>query len=254
MNLCSNAAQAIGERGGLLEISLNKAEIHEGLEAINLGLPPGPYLRLSISDSGHGMPPDILERIFDPYFTTKEKGRGTGLGLSVVHGIVKSHKGTITCKSVPGEGSTFDVYLPEIEFKKEAIRPRVEASRLNGTERILFIDDEQILVKATKERLRYLGYRVVTRTSSIDALDLFQKHPEQFDLIITDIIMPVMTGDKLALEFMKIRKDIPIILCTGYSEHMTEEKAKELGIREFLMKPFEIEDLAKTIRKVLDGK
>ena len=254
MNLCSNAAQAIGERGGLLEISLNKAEIHEGLEAINLGLPPGPYLRLSISDSGHGMPPDILERIFDPYFTTKEKGRGTGLGLSVVHGIVKSHKGTITCKSVPGEGSTFDVYLPEIEFKKEAIRPRVEASRLNGTERILFIDDEQILVKATKERLRYLGYRVVTRTSSIDALDLFQKHPEQFDLIITDIIMPVMTGDKLALEFMKIRKDIPIILCTGYSEHMTEEKAKEFGVRAFLMKPFEIEDLAKTIRKVLDGK
>ena len=254
MNLCSNAAQAIGERGGLLEISLNKADIHEGSEALTLGLAPGPYLRLSISDSGHGMPADIQERIFDPYFTTKEKGRGTGLGLSVVHGIVKSHKGTITCKSIPGEGSTFDVYLPEIEFRKEAIRPRPEALRLNGTERILFIDDEQILVKATKERLRYLGYRVVTRTSSIEALDLFQKHPEQFDLVITDIIMPVMTGDKLALEFLKIRKDIPIILCTGYSEHMTEEKAKGLGIREFIMKPFEIEDLAKTIRKVLDGK
>ncbi len=254
MNLCSNAAQAIGDKSGLLEIILNKCEIHEGSESLTLGLPPGPYLRLSIIDSGHGMPADILERIFDPYFTTKEKGRGTGLGLSVVHGIVKSHKGTITCKSLPGEGTTFEIYLPEIEFKKEAVTSRAETPSLNGTERILFIDDEQILVKATKERLRYLGYRVVTRTSSIEALDHFQKHPDQFDLVITDIIMPVMTGDKLAQEFMKIRPDIPIILCTGYSEHMTEEKAKELGIREFLMKPFEIEDLAKTIRKVLDGK
>ncbi len=254
MNLCSNAAQAIGEKGGLLEISLNKEDIHEGSEALTLGLPPGPYLRLSISDSGYGMPADILERIFDPYFTTKEKGRGTGLGLSVVHGIVKSHKGTITCKSMPGQGTTFEIFLPEIEFKKEAVTSRTGTSSLNGTERILFIDDEQILVKATKERLRYLGYRVVTRTSSIEALDLFQKHPEQFDLVITDIIMPVMTGDKMAQEFLKIRSDIPIILCTGYSEHMTEEKAKELGIREFLMKPFEIEDLAKIIRKVLDVK
>jgi CheY-like chemotaxis protein len=155
---------------------------------------------------------------------------------------------------MPGEGTTFEIYLPEIEFKKDAMTSRAGTSSLNGTERVLFIDDEQILVKATKERLRYLGYRVVSRTSSIEALDLFQKHPEQFDLVIADIIMPVMTGDKMALEFMKIRPDIPIILCTGYSEHMTEEKAKELGIREFLMKPFEIEDLARTIRKVLDGK
>jgi PAS domain S-box-containing protein len=254
MNLCSNAAQAMDEGGGVLDVSLNKVDINEDIDALALGLPPGPYLRLSISDTGHGMTPEVLERIFDPYFTTKEKGRGTGLGLSVVHGIVKSHKGAINCKSMPGEGTTFEIYLPEIEFKKDALTSRAETRCLNGTERILFIDDEQILVKATKERLRYLGYRVVTRTSSIEALDLFQKHPEQFDLVISDIIMPVMTGDKLALEFMKIRPDIPIILCTGYSEHITEEKAKELGVREFLMKPFEIEDLAKTIRKVLDEK
>ena len=254
MNLCSNAAQAMDERGGVLEVGLNKVEIHEDTQALALDLPPGPYLRLSIRDTGHGMPPEVLERIFDPYFTTKEKGRGTGLGLSVVHGIVKSHKGAITCKSMPGEGTTFEIYLPEIEFKKDAVTSRAGTPSLNGTERILFIDDEQILVKATKERLRYLGYRVVSRTSSIEALDLFQKHPEQFDLVITDIIMPVMTGDKMALEFMKIRPDIPIILCTGYSEHMTEEKAKELGVREFLMKPFEIEDLARTIRKVLGEK
>jgi PAS domain S-box-containing protein len=254
MNLCSNAAHAMGERGGVLEVSLNKVDVHEGAEAFALDLPPGPYLRLSVSDTGHGMTPEVLERIFDPYFTTKEKGRGTGLGLSVVHGIVKSHKGAITCKSMPGEGTTIDIYLPEIEFKKEAAAPRSGTSCLNGTERILFIDDEQILGKAVKEGLRYLGYRVVSRTSSIEALDLFRKHPDQFDLVITDIIMPVMSGDRLAQEMLKIRHNIPVILCTGYSEQMTEEKAKELGAQELIMKPMEIRDLAQTIRKVLDGR
>jgi PAS domain S-box-containing protein len=254
MNLCSNAAHAMGERGGVLDVSLNKVDVHEGVEALALDLPPGPYLRLSVRDTGHGMTPEVLERIFDPYFTTKEKGRGTGLGLSVVHGIVKSHKGAITCKSMPGEGTTIDIYLPEIEFKKEAAAPRSGTSCLNGTERLLFIDDEQILGKAVKEGLRYLGYRVVTRTSSIEALDLFRKHPDQFDLVITDIIMPVMSGDRLAQEMLKIRHNIPVILCTGYSEQMTEEKAKELGAQELIMKPMEIRDLAQTIRKVLDGR
>jgi len=254
MNLCSNAAHAMGERGGVLEVSLNKVDVHEGAEALALDLPPGPYLRLSVSDTGHGMTPEVLERIFDPYFTTKEKGRGTGLGLSVVHGIVKSHKGAITCRSRPGEGTTIDIYLPEIEFKKEAAMPRSEAYSLDGSERILFIDDEQILGKAVKEGLRYLGYRVISRTSSIEALDLFRKHPDQFDLVITDIIMPGMSGDRLAQEMLKLRQDIPVILCTGYSEQMTEEKAKELGARELIMKPMEIRDLAQTIRKVLDGK
>jgi len=254
MNLCSNAAHAMGERGGVLDVSLNKVDVHEGVEALALDLPPGPYLRLSVRDTGHGMTPEVLERIFDPYFTTKEKGRGTGLGLSVVHGIVKSHKGAITCKSMPGEGTTIDIYLPEIEFKKEAAAPLSGTSCLNGTERLLFIDDEQILGKAVKEGLRYLGYRVVTRTSSIEALDLFRKHPDQFDLVITDIIMPVMSGDRLAQEMLKIRHNIPVILCTGYSEQMTEEKAKELGAQELIMKPMEIRDLAQTIRKVLDGR
>ncbi|MGO9147881.1 MAG: PAS domain S-box protein [Desulfomonilia bacterium] len=254
MNLCSNAAHAMGERGGVLDVSLNKVDVHEGAEALALDLPPGPYLRLSVSDTGHGMTPEVLERIFDPYFTTKEKGRGTGLGLSVVHGIVKSHKGAITCKSMPGEGTTIDIYLPEIEFKKEAAVPRSGTSCLNGNERILFVDDEQILGKAVKEGLRYLGYRVVTRTSSIEALDLFRKHPNQFDLVITDIIMPVMSGDRLTQEMLKIRHNIPVILCTGYSEQMTEEKAKELGAQELIMKPMEIRDLANTIRRVLDGR
>lgn len=254
MNLCSNAAQAMGEAGGVLEVSLDRVELREGTEAIALDLLPGRYLRLSIRDSGHGIAPEIMERIFDPYFTTKEKGSGTGLGLSVVHGIAKSHKGAIACRSTPGEGTTFDLYLPEIEAKKEATPDRAESSELKGGERILFVDDEPILVKAAKESLRYLGYRVVSRTGAQEALDLFQKNPEQFDLVITDIIMPGMTGDRLAIELMKIRKDIPVILCTGYSEHINEEKAKELGIRDFIMKPFEIEDLAKIIRKVMDIK
>jgi PAS domain S-box-containing protein len=256
MNLCANAAQAMGEWGGVLEVGLNKVLVNEGVEVLDLGLPPGPYVRLTISDSGHGMPPEVLARIFDPYFTTKEKGRGTGLGLSVVHGIVKSHKGAITCRSVQGEGTTFEIFLPEVEFKREAAAPLAEGTRpkLNGTERILFIDDEQILVKAVKEGLRYLGYRVVTRTSSMAALELFRKHHDRFDLVISDVIMPAMTGDRLAQELLKIRRDIPIILCTGYSEHMTEAKARDLGVRDYFMKPLEIEDLAKTIRRVLDAK
>ncbi|HWR68288.1 MAG TPA: response regulator, partial [Desulfomonilia bacterium] len=160
------------------------------------------------------------------------------------------------CRSVQGEGTTFEIFLPEVEFKKEAAAPLAEGTRpkLNGTERILFIDDEQILVKAVKEGLRYLGYRVVTRTSSMAALELFRKHHDRFDLVISDVIMPAMTGDRLAQELLKIRRDIPIILCTGYSEHMTEAKARELGVRDYFMKPLEIEDLAKTIRRVLDAK
>ncbi len=254
MNLCSNAAQAMGDSGGVLEVSLNKATIEEGAEAHALDLPPGPYLKLTVSDTGYGMTPEVIERIFDPYFTTKEKGQGTGLGLSVVHGIVKSHRGAITCKSVQGKGTTFDIYIPETESKKDAAQPRAQTPRLTGTERILFIDDEQILVKVAKEMLENLGYRVVTETSSIKALDLFKQHPDQFDLVISDIVMPGMTGDKLAQELLYIRHDIPIILCTGFSENITEEKAKRTGIQEFIMKPLEADELAKTIRKVLEEK
>ena len=254
MNLCSNAAYAMGEKGGVLEVGLNKVAVSEGTEALALDLPQGSYIKLSVRDTGHGMTPDVMERIFDPYFTTKEKGQGTGLGLSVVHGIVKSHRGAITCRSVPGQGTTVDIYLPEAESRREAVEPQVEPPHLNGTERILFIDDEQILAKVAKERLQYLGYRVVTKTNSVDALDLFRRHPDKFDLVITDIIMPVMTGDHLAQEILNIRRDIPIILCTGYSEQMTEEKAKALGIRQLVMKPIEIKELAETIRKVLDDK
>ena len=270
MNLCTNAGHAMQEEGGVLGINLQNVSIgdwrfrnsefkdKEKQSAIRnpkfeIGLDPGPYLRLTVRDTGHGMTPDVKDRIFEPYFTTKEKGVGTGLGLSVVNGIIDSHGGTITVYSEPGKGSTFHVYLPLIQ--EEAIKPEIDeqARILTGNERILFIDDEPTIVEIGKQMLERLGYEVTTKTSSIEALELFRNNPDQFDLVITDMTMPKMTGDKLAKELMKIRPDIPIIICTGFSERISEEKAKGMGIKAFAMKPLVMQDLAKTVRKVLDG-
>jgi PAS domain S-box-containing protein len=253
LNLFTNAAHAMDKTGGVIEVRLRRVDIGEGTHSIEPELPPGHYLRLSVSDTGSGMTPEIMARIFDPYFTTKEVGRGTGLGLAVVHGIVQSHGGTITCTSTPGKETTFDIYLPEILSEEAVVRHHEEKSLPMGTERILFVDDEPILVELAKKMLSKLGYTVVTKSSSSEALELFRKDPDKFDLVITDMTMPGMTGDKLAQKFMEIRHDIPIILCSGYSEHISEEKAKKMGIREFVMKPFEMNELAKTIRKVLAG-
>jgi len=252
MNLCTNAAHAMDEKGGILSIGLRKERVADTAEAANLGLIPGNYLRLSVSDTGHGMTTETMQRIFEPYFTTKEAGRGTGLGLSVVHGIVKSHSGAIHCTSEPGRGTTFDIFLPEaVCGEKEEPLPR-EGAMPTGTERILFVDDEPVLAELASEMLNKLGYRVTVRTSSVEALDLFVRDPEAYDLVITDMTMPGMTGDKLAQQVIMARKDIPVILCTGYSDHMSEEKAKKMGIREFIMKPFEMKDFAAKVRRVLD--
>jgi PAS domain S-box-containing protein len=253
MNLCTNAAHAMDKSGGVLEVRLEKVNVDEGAHALKLNLPPGPYLRLLVSDTGHGMTPEVMARMFDPYFTTKETGRGTGLGLAVVHGIIHGHGGAITCKSSPGMGTTFEIYLPEVLYEEEAGKHLEEKPIPRGTERILFVDDEPALVTLAERILSNLGYSVVTRTDSIEALNLFKEDPYSFDLVITDMTMPGMTGDRLAQNLMGIRKNIPIILCTGYSEHISEERAKKTGIREFFMKPFEIRVLAETIRKVLDG-
>jgi PAS domain S-box-containing protein len=266
MNLCTNAAHAMRENGGILEIGLQNVE--HGIRNSEfedderkspmqillspVDLDPGQYLRLTVSDTGHGMTPEVIKRIFDPYFTTKDKGEGTGMGLSVVHGIIKSHGGRITVYSEQTKGSTFHVYLPLIqEMTKE---PDIDkgAPVLTGDERILFVDDEHALVEIAKDILERLGYEVVTRTSSVEALELFRAQADSFDLVITDMTMPNMTGDKLSRELMKIRSDIPIVLCTGYSERISEEKAKSMGIREFVMKPLVMKDLAKTVRKALD--
>ncbi|MBW1863350.1 MAG: response regulator [Deltaproteobacteria bacterium] len=251
MNLCTNAHHAMREKGGILEVNVSNMEVGGNELATYPNLKPGPYIKLSISDTGDGMDQSTLERIFDPYFTTKEKGVGTGMGLAVVHGIVKSHDGAITVSSEQGRGTTFNVLFPrvqkDIEHEAEAFEPLP-----SGNERILFVDDEKALADLGKQMLGRLGYKVFTRTSSIEALEAFRADPHKFDLIITDMTMPNMTGDVLAEEIMAIRPDIPIMLCTGFSERITKENAKKIGIREFAMKPLIMGNLARTIRKVLD--
>ena len=250
INLCTNAAHAM-EEGGTLEIELNDHILDERATSQYHDVTPGRYVRLTIKDTGHGMTPDILDRIFDPYFTTKEMKGGTGLGLAVVHGIVKNHKGGIAVSSVAGEGSTFDILFPVAESKPTEAH---EASNElpGGRERILFVDDEQALVRLNQGILERLGYQVKALTNPLDALELFRSHPDQFDLIITDTTMPHMTGNLLAQEILKIRSDIPILLCTGYSAQIDKDKAKEMGIAGFALKPLNMFELARTVRELLD--
>ncbi|MGA8180825.1 MAG: PAS domain S-box protein, partial [Desulfobacterales bacterium] len=252
MNLCTNASHAMQEKGGVMSVSLSEVEIDSGFIFKHFDIKSGSYLKLSVSDTGHGMPPGLMEHIFDPFFTTKEKGQGTGMGLSVVHGIVKSHNGTIHAYSEPGEGSTFNVYLPVIERQLEQ-KIRGEKPIPLGTEHILFVDDEESLINMGKQLLVSLGYTVTSRINSLEAFELFKSRPNAFDLVITDLTMPNMAGDELALKIMSIRPEIPVILCTGFSTRITEEKAKGMGIKAFIMKPLIKKDIAETLRQVLDG-
>jgi PAS domain S-box-containing protein len=253
MNLCTNAGHAMRDTGGILEVTLSNAEIDELMASRQPDLIASSYLKLSVTDTGSGMTEEVAHRIFEPYFTTKEKGVGTGMGLAVVHGIVRSYGGAITVDSAPGRGSTFNVYLPRI-LKTAA--PVDERSHVypTGHERILCVDDEQTLVDVAEQMLAKLGFQVITSTSSVEALKLFQTQPDDFDLVITDLTMPNLTGDRLAAELTKIRPDVPVILCSGYSEHLTGKQLRETGIRSFLMKPLLIGDLATTVRRILDEK
>jgi len=255
MNLCTNAAHAMREKGGVLEVSLMDMKLGpDGLAHVP-DLNPGPYLNLTVSDTGHGMPPEIIGRIFDPYFTTKEPGEGTGLGLAVVLGIVKSHGGTVQVESEPGRGTTFRLFFPKVEVAATERKESVELLlRAKGNESILFVDDEETLVMVAKEVLEHLGYKVVASTRSLEALEIFRSQPEQFDLVITDQTMPGITGGEFAERLMEVRPDIPIIICTGYSPTMTLEKARSLGIREFIMKPIVLRELAGAVRRVLHEK
>jgi PAS domain S-box-containing protein len=251
MNLCINAYQSMSEKGGTLEVRLKETAF---VPQDSLGYPdmkPGTYLKLSISDTGHGMDSKVMERIFDPYFTTKEIGKGTGLGLSVVHGIVKSHKGHIAVYSEPDKGSVFHIYLPLIEDKADTKIISKEAIP-GGKERILLADDEIQIIEMMTYVLENLGYTISARTSSLEALEIFSSSPQSFDLVITDMTMPNMTGLELSEELMRIRPDIPILLCTGFSERVTEEKIKEAGIRELLMKPAPVKEIADAVRRILD--
>ncbi len=253
MNLCTNAGHAMEKKGGVLEVKLVDVELEAYFTAKHPGLKPGSYLELSVRDSGHGMPTHVMDRIFDPFFTTKAKGRGTGMGLSVVHGIVGSYNGAITVSSEPEVGSTFKIYLPAVERRLEK-QIRSEAPIATGAERILLVDDEPALVNIGKLALESLGYEVTARTSSIEALELFKAKPHEFDLVITDMTMPSLAGDELASEIIRISPETPIILCTGYSSRITQQQAKEMGIRAFISKPVLKKDMAETTRNVLDGK
>jgi len=211
----------------------------------------GTFIQLSIGDSGTGIAPTVIDKIFDPYFTTKETGKGTGMGLSMVHGIVKNYRGFISLYSEPGEGTVFHVFLPAIE--NEALTESEINDQIPiGKERILFVDDEEILTTMGKTMLERLGYHVTARNSSLEAFETFQNQSDKFDLVITDQTMPGMTGSDLSRRMLQIRPELPIILCTGYSTIISEEKAKAMGIKEFVFKPLTKKDLAKLIRKVLD--
>jgi PAS domain S-box-containing protein len=252
MNLCTNAAHAMNGEDGVLKISLSNVQLDHKAVEMAPDLQPGSYLKLSVSDTGHGIAPDAYEKIFDPYFTTKKKEEGTGLGLAVVQGIVKSHNGAVTVESEVGKGATFDVYLPVI-MRKLTAEEEIATPLPMGHECILLVDDEQPLVEIGKQMLQRLGYTVDTRTSSVEALELFKANPDRFDLVITDIVMPNMTGETLAEKMLDIRSDIPVILCTGYSEKITRKQASEMGIQCFLMKPLVMRDLATTVRQALSA-
>ncbi|MGD2029197.1 MAG: response regulator, partial [Desulfobacterales bacterium] len=212
---------------------------------------PGKYLKITVSDTGQGISPNVIDRIFDPYFTTKGVGKGSGMGLSVAHGIIKSHGGAISAKSKIGKGTTFIILLPVIE--KEAVEhDEPDEVFPTGSENILFVDDEEAMTHVGRNRLEALGYHVETRTNPVEALELFHSNHDQFDLVITDMTMPQMTGDRLVKEILKIRPDIPTILCTGFSENIDEEKAKEIGVCQYIEKPFNRSVLAGMVRKVLD--
>jgi len=253
MNLCTNAAHAMKQTGGKLKIELSTMELAEGDLSNNSELQPGHYIKLTIGDTGHGIDPDNIKRIFDPFFTTKTKDEGTGLGLSVVYGIVKSHDGVINVESKVDEGATFNVYLPRIIHEAVNIG-NISGISIGGKEQILFVDDERTLVNLGTRMLSSLGYEVTGITSSLEALDLFATAPQRFDLVITDMTIPKMTGIVLSRKILKIRPDIPIIICSGIREPGMEEQAKSLGIKAYCMKPLTKKELARVVREVLDDR
>ncbi len=253
MNLCTNAYQAMGETGGVLTVGTRKIQVSHGDSIPNLNLLPGNYLVLEVSDNGRGIAPKDMDKIFDPYFTKKTPDSGTGLGLSVVHGIVEEHKGHIKVSSKLGRGSLFQVFFPITETQ---VPPKIQEKNLMatlfGTEKIMIVDDEEYILNSTKGLLEDFGYTPISFSNGKEALEKFNKNPQGFDLVITDMTMPGMTGNELAAKIFETRPEIPIILCSGYSRKDAMDKAEKLGIKGFLQKPVNLEDLAMMVRKILD--
>ncbi len=252
VNLMTNAKQAMLDEQGILEVALHAVDIGQSTKSDNTDIPSGRYVQISVSDTGIGIEKENLEKIFEPYFTTKERGSGTGLGLSVVFGIVDSHNGHIEVKSEPGIRTTFHVYLPLVETKgvDEPLIHSRESLPI-GKECILLVDDEPAIVKMLERSLKRLGYKVESRTSSLEALEIFHSSPNRYDLLLTDMTMPKMTGDKLAQKARLLRSDLPVILCTGFSEKINGHKVSLNNLR-LLMKPVDKAKMAKTIRELLD--
>ncbi len=251
INLCTNAAHAMEENGGVLEVSLTEIELDDEFSSKFFHAGSGIYVQLSVSDTGSGIDPLVEDRIFDPYFTTKETDKWTGIGLSVVDGIVKNHNGAITVNSELNKGTTIKILFPvseEVSVQEEAISEEL----LKGNENILFVDDEKALIKIGKQILERLGYKVQTSTNPVEALKRFRFNPNIVDLVITDMTMPQMTGDKFAIEILKIQPDMPIILCTGYSDKISRESADKIGIKKYIEKPVDISELSTVIREILD--
>ncbi|MEW6428812.1 MAG: ATP-binding protein [Thermodesulfobacteriota bacterium] len=253
MNLCTNAFHAMETTGGILSVEVHSVSVDAAPRAQQHQVEQGKYIQLTVSDTGTGIAPEIVDRIFDPYFTTKGVGKGTGMGLSIAHGIVKDHGGTIEVESTPGTQTTFRVLLPEVDDEE---RKPDEAAREfpRGNERILLVDDEELLVEMGREMLERSGYRVTVRRNGKEALQTFMNAPDRFDLVITDQTMPGMTGVDLARNLLRIRPDIPVILCTGFSNVVDEDLAKAIGIREFAMKPLSWSAITKMLRKIFDGR
>jgi PAS domain S-box-containing protein len=251
MNLCTNAAHAMEKDGGVLKIELDNIQLSEKDKVIDPEAEPGNYIRITVSDTGHGIPQEMLPRIFDPYFTTKGPDKGTGLGLAVLHGIVRTHGGIVKVYSEVGKGTVFHVLLPKAAgvVKKEE---KPEQGLPIGTERILVVDDEIHLLEMYKRMLGLIGYQIDTRSSPFEAIEALRSNPLKYDLLITDMTMPQMNGYNLAKKIMELRPDLPVILCTGFSDQINEEKARSAGILAFLLKPVLFHDLANTLRKALD--
>ncbi len=253
MNLCTNAYYAMKDKGGVLEINVLNIDIEDDDIDLYKNLTPGKYTLITISDTGHGIKPELLEKIFDPFFTTKTENKSTGMGLSVVYGIVKNHGGAITVQSNYGKGTVFNIFLPCIEKKVPGSIPQTLSISTNH-EKILFVDDDKAIVDAAKRMLERLGYEVSTALNGTQALEFFQSESHPFDVIITDMTMPDLTGVALAKKIFKIAPDTSIILCTGFSTAINPQKAINLGFKAFLLKPVTKNKIAETIRKVIDQK
>jgi signal transduction histidine kinase/ActR/RegA family two-component response regulator len=259
MNLCVNAAQAIGERRGHITVELDRVEIgHDGGESVRMTetrlvagtLTPGGYVRLAVTDTGIGMDEDSVSHMFEPFFTTKPKGEGTGLGLAAVHGIVTGKRGAIAIRTAPGRGTRIEIYLPRSEEEPERAGTARQGAAAAG-ERVLFVDDEPDLTHIGRQYLERLGYRCDTMSSAAAALSAFRSEPDRWSLVITDQMMPGMTGEKMACEMLAIRPDLPIIVCTGFGDTITAESAKASGIRDFVMKPVSGRELAEVVSRLL---